>query len=273
MNLTLSDNRSLRLTTLCVLYVSQGMPDGFVRTGLKTYSIANGVTLARTSQLNCTRELALGRQVGLGPVIDRFSYSSLGRRRPWISRRQFFMGMTLASMLFIPNLPTISGFLGRSCFGQLLFILARRRGRRAGDRPVAGKRARDHQRLHVRLILYGKFLWAGPSLDESCSKMEFGRPSPAKFSSCSSSPCFHVVPRATRRPLLVPRRYASAASAAEETIRFGHTFVLLKQAFSRRASVLAGLLAACALVGDERPFGLLARLLQRELNWTSEPSS
>ena len=66
MNLTLSDNRSLRLTTLCVLYVSQGMPDGFVRTGLKTYLIAHGATLAEVAHVIALVSWPWASQMGLG---------------------------------------------------------------------------------------------------------------------------------------------------------------------------------------------------------------
>jgi PAT family beta-lactamase induction signal transducer AmpG len=69
----------------------------------------------------------------------------------------------------------------------------------------------------------------------------------------------------------VPRLLTSAspvADASHGSIR--HTLVLLKQAFSRRSSLLAGMLAACALVATSAHLVFWSVYVQRELNWTSD---
>jgi len=80
------------------------MPDGFVRVGLKTYLIDQGVSTA-----------AIGTTVALvswpwalkwlwGPLVDRFQQSRMGRRRPWVLAAQAGIMLTLFSILCIPDL-------------------------------------------------------------------------------------------------------------------------------------------------------------------------
>lgn len=101
---TLSQSRSLRLTTLCALYAAQGMPDGFVRTGLKLYLIDREVSTAVVGGMVALVSWPWALKWLWGPVIDRFQYHPMGKRRPWVLAAQLGMAATLAGMLFLPNL-------------------------------------------------------------------------------------------------------------------------------------------------------------------------
>ena len=101
---TLDRSPGICIATLCFLYAAQGMPDGFVRVGLKTYLIDQGVSTA-----------AIGTTVALvswpwalkwlwGPLVDRFQRSRMGRRRPWVLAAQAGIMLTLFSILCIPDL-------------------------------------------------------------------------------------------------------------------------------------------------------------------------
>ena len=104
MNFYLNQNRSLRLTTLCVLYAAQGIPDGFVRIALKTYLIGRHVPTEAVGKVVAMVSWPWALKFLWGPFIDRFGYLPMGRRRPWILAAQTGMACTLASMLLIPGL-------------------------------------------------------------------------------------------------------------------------------------------------------------------------
>lgn len=99
----LSESRTLRLSALCILYVSQGLPDGFVRTGLKNYLIREGVSTAAIGAIIAAVGWPWAVKWIWGPVIDCFSGSPMGRRRPWIIAAQIAMACALAAMLLIPD--------------------------------------------------------------------------------------------------------------------------------------------------------------------------
>src|SRR5262245_28935033 len=100
----LSENRPLRLGTLCLLYAAQGLPDGFVRIALKAYLIAQGASTDAIGNVIATVSWPWSLKFLWGPFIDRYGYAPMGRRRPWILFAQFMMATTLLGMLLIPNI-------------------------------------------------------------------------------------------------------------------------------------------------------------------------
>ena len=100
---TLIDSYNARVLTLCALYVAQGIPWGFITVTFVTYLAVNGVAAAELAFLLTLGTLPWSLKFLWGPVIDRFQYRQMGRRRPWIIIAQIGMIVVLSSMLFIPN--------------------------------------------------------------------------------------------------------------------------------------------------------------------------
>jgi PAT family beta-lactamase induction signal transducer AmpG len=96
--------RILRLTTLCVLYLAQGIPYGFVTYTLVAYLSSRQLGIAEVGQLTALSTLPWSFKWIWGPVIDRFGFRAMGRRRPWILLAQLMMTLTLAAMIGIPDL-------------------------------------------------------------------------------------------------------------------------------------------------------------------------
>lgn len=112
MTKTLGQRPVVCIVTLCALYSAQGMPDGFVRTGLKTYLIDQGVSTASIGQMVALVSWPWALKWIWGPIIDRFGHHRMGRRRPWILAAQTGIGLTLATMLMIPDLSDSLRLLG-----------------------------------------------------------------------------------------------------------------------------------------------------------------
>ena len=100
---TLIDSYRARVLTLCALYVAQGIPWGFITVTFVTFLAAEGVSASQLAYLLTLGTLPWSLKFLWGPVIDRFQYPEMGRRRPWILIAQSGMILVLASMLFIPN--------------------------------------------------------------------------------------------------------------------------------------------------------------------------
>ena len=101
---TLTGSRSARTLTLCVLYAAQGMPWGFVTIALLSYLAGQGAGLEETAKISSLATLPWTFKVFWGPVIDRFTMRSMGRRRPWILFAQLAMSATLLAMILIGDL-------------------------------------------------------------------------------------------------------------------------------------------------------------------------
>ena len=121
---TLTTNKWLRVTTLCVLYFAQGFPWGFMLTALLSFLASKGLTLAESGQLTAMAYLPWTFKLFWGPIIDSFTYRAMGRRRPWILFAQFGMTITLIAMILMGDLLSNLSLLGcmfffHNCFASL----------------------------------------------------------------------------------------------------------------------------------------------------------
>ena len=98
---TLIDSYRARVLTLCVMYVAQGIPWGFFTVTFVTYLASEGFSAADLALLLTVGTLPWSLKFLWGPVIDRYQYRPMGRRRPWILVAQSGMAMMLVVMIFI----------------------------------------------------------------------------------------------------------------------------------------------------------------------------
>ena len=100
----LSTRPRLRLTTLCALYTAQGIPWGFITITLAAFLADQGLETAQVGDLLAFSTLPWAFKWIWGPLIDRFCFPSIGKRRPWIVGAQAMMGITVLSMILIEDL-------------------------------------------------------------------------------------------------------------------------------------------------------------------------
>lgn len=100
----LSQNSLWRIATLCVLYVAQGIPFGFVTITLAAFLAQQGASEKDVASLIMVTTLPWSFKWVWGPVIDRFGVPFLGRRRPWILLAQSFMAAAIVAILLMPDL-------------------------------------------------------------------------------------------------------------------------------------------------------------------------
>jgi PAT family beta-lactamase induction signal transducer AmpG len=119
--LYLSESKALRIFTLCGLYVAQGIPWGFVTVTLASWLAKpeQGLSTEQLGPILAVATLPWSFKFLWGPLMDRFTIRSLGRRRPWILFAQSMAILVLGSMLLVDDLagmvwtsePEGSGFL------------------------------------------------------------------------------------------------------------------------------------------------------------------
>ncbi|MGB0488673.1 MAG: MFS transporter [Candidatus Poseidoniaceae archaeon] len=97
---TLVESYNARVFTLCALYVAQGIPWGFITVTFVTYLAAEGFAAKDLAMLLTLGTLPWSVKFLWGPVIDRYQYRPMGRRRPWILIAQTGMILLLTLMVF-----------------------------------------------------------------------------------------------------------------------------------------------------------------------------
>ena len=94
----LSEHRVLRIATLFLLYIAQGLPLGFINFALPAWLAQNGASAAAVGAVLAMANLPWTFKLAYGVVMDRYAFLAMGRRRPWIILGQLGMVATLVMM-------------------------------------------------------------------------------------------------------------------------------------------------------------------------------
>lgn len=118
----LSENTFLRYFNFIALYVAQGIPEGMAFFGIPAWMAMNGKTPGEIGSFVAAVSLPWSFKLLVAPLMDRFTYLPMGRRRPWVLVGQIGLISSFIAMAFVPDplnnlwLLTIAGF-SVGCFG------------------------------------------------------------------------------------------------------------------------------------------------------------
>jgi len=97
----LAESRRLRLSTLFILYVAQGVPLGLFWFAIPAWMAANGATPADIGYVLGLTTLPWTLKLVNGFIMDRYTFLAMGRRRIWIIGAQTAMIALLAGCALI----------------------------------------------------------------------------------------------------------------------------------------------------------------------------
>ena len=101
---SLAENKVRRYVSLSILYVAQGLPSGFAGVAFVAFLVTNGIPVEQIAILFATIYLPWTFKFIWGPVIDMIRFPQFGIRRPWILFAETGMIISLATLLFVPDL-------------------------------------------------------------------------------------------------------------------------------------------------------------------------
>ncbi len=99
----LSQYPVLRYFNFIVLYIAQGIPEGMLFFGIPAWMAANGKTPGEIGTFVAVCGLPWSFKIIVAPMMDRFSYLPMGRRRPWVLCGQLVLILSFAAMAFVPD--------------------------------------------------------------------------------------------------------------------------------------------------------------------------
>jgi len=99
----LSENSFLRYITFSVLYMAQGIPEGILYYAIPAWLAINGKNPAEIGSYVAVIALPWSFKIVNAPIMDRFTYLPMGRRRPWVLFGQFGLVASFLSMSLITN--------------------------------------------------------------------------------------------------------------------------------------------------------------------------
>lgn len=113
--LILSQNRPLRLFTLFILYVGQGLPIGLTWFAIPAWLAARGASAGDVGAVLAMTALPWSLKLINGFLMDRYTYLPMGRRRVWLLGAQMVMiAVLLAGAAINPAVTdiTLLGLIG-----------------------------------------------------------------------------------------------------------------------------------------------------------------
>ena len=112
----LTESRPLRLSTLFILYVAQGVPLGLFWFAIPSWMAANGASAADVGYVLGLTTLPWTLKLVNGFIMDRYTFLAMGRRRIWIIGAQMVMIALLAGCALIGPGVTDIWLLGSAGF-------------------------------------------------------------------------------------------------------------------------------------------------------------
>ncbi len=99
----LAESSALRYVSFVVLYFSQGIPEGITIFAIPAWMAINGKSAAEIAGYSALIIIPFSLKILLAPVMERFTYLPMGRRKPWLLLGQFGILCSLIAFSFIPD--------------------------------------------------------------------------------------------------------------------------------------------------------------------------
>lgn len=100
---SLSENTFLRYFNFVMLYLAQGIPEGMLFYGIPAWMAANEKTAGEVGSFVAVVGLPWSFKMVVAPMMDRFTYLPMGRKRPWVLFGQLGLILSFILMAFIPD--------------------------------------------------------------------------------------------------------------------------------------------------------------------------
>lgn len=100
---SLSEHGFLRYVTFVVLYFSQGIPEGITIFGIPAWMAMNGKPAGEIAAYGAVIMIPFSLKILLAPILERYTFLPMGRRRPWLLFGQFGIMCSMIGLSFVPD--------------------------------------------------------------------------------------------------------------------------------------------------------------------------
>lgn len=114
---SLSNNILLRYSHFIALYFAQGIPEGMLAFGIPAWMAMNGKTPGQIASFAIAVGLPWSFKFIVAPLMDRYTYLPMGRKRPWVIVGQLGLILSCIYLAYVPdplnnlNQMMLAGFL------------------------------------------------------------------------------------------------------------------------------------------------------------------
>jgi PAT family beta-lactamase induction signal transducer AmpG len=99
----LTKNKFFRYFSFIALYVAQGIPEGMTYFGIPAWMAMNGKSPAEIGAFVAVVGIPWSFKILLAPMMDRYTFLAMGRRRPWVLIGQTGLIGAFLAMSMVPD--------------------------------------------------------------------------------------------------------------------------------------------------------------------------
>lgn len=103
LKLILAGSPRVRYVTGAMMYFAQGIPQGLLSIAIPAWLASQGVSAAEIGSYLAVIVLPWAFKLVTGPLMDRFEFLSMGRRRPWVIAAQSGLSLSLLALMLVEN--------------------------------------------------------------------------------------------------------------------------------------------------------------------------
>lgn len=100
---SLSENAFLRYFNFIALYFAQGVPEGMLFYGIPAWMAMNGKTPGEIAGFAIACGLPWSFKFMVAPLMDRYTYLPMGRKRPWVILGQIGLIVSCIYLAYVPD--------------------------------------------------------------------------------------------------------------------------------------------------------------------------
>lgn len=113
----------MRLSTILILYLAQGIPIGLLEFAIPAWMAANGATAADVGYVIGMAAIPWSLKFVNGALMDRYAYLPMGRRRAWLIASQIVMVGSLVVCAYLDPGPRDAVLIGGIAFVVSLAVV------------------------------------------------------------------------------------------------------------------------------------------------------
>jgi len=237
-SLTLLNSPRIRYLTGAMMYFAQGIPYGLLSIAIPAWLVTKGVSAADIGSYLAVVILPWVFKLLTGPLMDRFEFAPMGRRRPWVLGAQLGLSVSFLALMSIEDPVGQIGLL--MMIGVLINIFAATQDVAVDGMSIDLTPVNEQGRLNAYMS-FGKAIgWASTSAVSGVMLVSFGLKTTAFAAAIVSSVFFlafiFVLERPGERKL--PWSSGEPASAHKAGNSFKEVFSGVNKVLWKRGSLM-----------------------------------
>jgi len=100
---SLENSPRIRYATGAMMYFAQGIPRGLLAIAIPAWLASQGVSAGEIASYLAVIVLPWAFKLVTGPLMDRYEFLPMGRRRPWVIAAQLGLSLSLLALMLIEN--------------------------------------------------------------------------------------------------------------------------------------------------------------------------